>query len=631
LAACEGTRTAAARALAPRASLWIRRRRGRPNVIGLVLAAAAGFASTPSKAQVADVGADLLQPTLEGNPATPPRFRLPGPASGSAGDQPLPTGAFVAPSRIGVTPSYGSPSGFGAGRSGFDSSNTPRRKKERRAARDLVAAQSNATFAPVSGFQPPPPTSPPVLPPAPLEIYPKKAAARVGATLPPPPDPLPMSNPPAEVHPLSAAARPGAVLPVPPPYYFDYSASTPPPTLPQPGTFAIGTLPQRPLPLAAADPYAALGIRSGSFLLLPSLDLSGGYNSNPEHVSGSPGSSFFVVAPELQVRSDWERHSLTADIVGSYTAYGNDTLVPSLNAPYLNSKIDGTIDVTRGTQILLENRVIVSTDNPGSPNLQTQLAQLPPNQDVGGTLGLVQQFNRLAVTLKGLVDRATYDDSELTNGERASNADRNFDQYAAVVRVAYEIDPGLKPFVEVQEDQRVHDEEFDRSGLQRDSTGASVQAGAALDLFGSLTGEMAIGYLERTYQDPSLPQIAGPTANGTLIWQASALTTAKLTATSQVYETVLDGASGQFSHDLTLQVDHAFRTWLVGTLKCGYGNDNYVGALTDNRYFASLGLAYKFTREWQIRGELRQDWQTASQPGFSYTGTSLLFGVRMQR
>jgi hypothetical protein len=81
-----------------------------------------------------------------------------------------------------------------------------------------------------------------------------------------------------------------------------------------------------------------------------------------------------------------------------------------------------------------------------------------------------------------------------------------------------------------------------------------------------------------------------------------------------------------------VQVDHAFLTWLIGTWKAGFGNDNYLGSgLTDNRYFTSIGFTYKFSREWQIRTELREDWQTASQPGFSYTGTTILFGVRTQR
>lgn len=561
-------------------------------------------------------------------------------------NQTLPPGTFTAQAPIGARPTYGSPSGFGAGDTGFDSSNTPHTKKRRQqqnpqsAVEGAPPVQSNTTFAPVPNFAPPPPSQPPVLKQAPPPIiYPKKAATRTGATLPLLPNESPVSNPPAEVHPLAAANRPGASLTPPPPERFDYSlippvagpASAPPPTLPQPNTFLPGTLPHQTLPLGGPDPYAALGIRAGSFLLFPSLDLSGGYSTNPERATGSPPSAYFIAAPELRVQSDWERHSLTADIVGSYTDYFAD-LLPSLNVPFLNSRIDGRVDVTRDTQILLEQRFIISSDNPGSPNLQAQLARLPPNQDVGETLGVAQQFNRLSMTLRGTFDRATYNPSQLTDGETTSNSDRNFDQYAGIFRLGYELDPGLKPFVEVQEDQRVHDEQFDRSGLQRDSTGTSVSAGSAVDLFGTLTGEMAIGYLDRIYKDPTLPEISGVIANGSLIWQPTALTTAKLSAASQVYETVLDGASGEISRDLNLEVDHAFRTWLIGALKFGFGTDNYVGvSLSDERYFTSVGLTYKFTRELSVRGEVREDWLVSTGPGQTYNATTFLLGMRLQR
>ncbi len=586
----------------------------------------------PGLAQTVGPGSDLLQPSLDGNPASPPRFRQPGEAA-TPGNRSLPAGTFTASSRLGATPVYGSPAGFGAGDTGFDSKNTTRRKKlaQNPPSSNGAAPQPETTFAPVRSYtsRATSKLAAPKKPPAP-ELHPRKAATRTGAVLPPSPEPPPLSNPPPEVHPLTAANRPGAVLPVPPPEYFDYATSTPPPTTPQPNTLTPGTMPQRPLPLAAGDPYAALGIRAGSFLLLPSLDLTAGYNTNPERVTGSGGAPYFIAAPELQVRSDWERHSLTADISGSYTEYG-DHLVPSLNVPYLNSKIDGRIDVSRDTQVIAEGRYLVATDNPASPNLPAGLAQLPVNTDVGGTLGVIQTFNRLSVALKGTADRAVYDDSLLTNGELESNADRNFNQYAGILRVGYELDPGLKPFVELEGDQRIHDQQFDRSDLQRGSVGASGKVGAAVDLFGSLTGEMAVGYVERIYQDPTLPNVNGVIADGSLLWQATALTSAKLTATSQVYETIVAGASAELSRDVSLQIDHAFQYWLVGTLKGGYGNDNYVGVFTDNRYFVSVGLAYKLTREMQIRTELRQDWLTTTEPGFTYTATTALIGLRLQR
>ena len=484
---------------------------------------------SPDPAPPTERSAPALASRQPGNAAA---LSTAGPGDSPRGTKRRRPNAFTAPSRIGATPNYGSPNGLGEGDTGYNSANTPKSKKKKRAAQKAAAgSQSSATFAPVPTYvlPPPPPAPPPQNPPLP-EVYPKNAARRPGAIIPPPSDELPVNNPPPEVHPLSAATRPGAALAVPPVEYFDYSATTAAPTLPPLNAFAPGMLPQKPLPFAGNDPFAPVGVRAGSFLLLPSVDLSGVYSTNPGHGSPTgPASAYFVAAPELQVASDWERHALTADIVGSYTQYASSDLVPSLNVPFLNSKIDGRVDVTRDTQILLENRIIVATDNPGSPNLQTQLAQLPINQDIGGTLGIAQQFNRLSFSLKGTIDRATYDKSLLTNGQTATNADRNFDQYAAILRVGYEIDPGMKPFLEVQEDERIHDEQFDRNGLQRNSVGTTVKLGSVIDIFGTVSGEMALGYLERNYQDPTLPNISGPIAAGALIWQATALTTAKLT------------------------------------------------------------------------------------------------------
>ena len=556
--------------------------------------------------------------------------------------EPPPPNKFAAPTRIGATPIYGSPNGFGAANTGFDSLNTPRSKKKKPvqipAPGAIVPQQPETTFTPVPTFNPAAPPKVPAQPKLPPPVvYPQKAATRPGATLPPLPDELPVNNPPAEVHPVSAANRPGAVVPVPPPEYYNYIANTPsvgtlPPTLQPPNTFALGQRPQRLLPiLAEPDPYAALGIRAGSFLLLPSLDLSAAYSTNPEHVPGGPPSAYAVAAPELKVQSDWARHSLSADFSGSYTQYAAN-LLPSLNVPYMNSKIEGRVDVTRETQINLQLRGIINTDNPGSPNLSAGLAKLPLNFDVGETVGLTQQFNRLTMTFKGTFDRATYDNSMLTDGTISSNADRNFDQYAGIGRFAYELDPGFKPFVEFEGDQRVHDEQY-RSQRAAARIGRrhrqSRHRGQSVRLAHRRDGDRRRG---TRLPGPDAADLAGIIGDGALIWQPTALTTAKLSATSQVYETVLAGASGELSRDLTLEVNHAFRYWLIGVVKGGYGNDVYPGAgLQDNRWFASVGVIYKLTRELAIDATVRQDWQIATQPGFVYDATSFLLGLHLQR
>jgi hypothetical protein len=383
-------------------------------------------------------------------------------------------------------------------------------------------------------------------------------------------------------------------------------------------------------PVVDDKPFDPLGIDAGSFRLRPALELAGGYDTNPARATTGGGpSNLGIVAPELLVASNWSRHELTANLRGSYTSYG---ALPSQNRPAFDGRIDGRVDVTSHTRIDLESRLVVATDNPGSPNIQAGLARLPLSADVGGSIGVGQRFNRFDVALKGGIDRTTYQNSVFTDGTIASNDDRNFDQYSAQLRAAYELTPGVQPFVEFDADRRHHDLALDSSGFERDSQGRAVKIGSTFELSRILIGQLAFGHLARSYTDPSLPNIRGPTLDGSLTWLASALTTFKLTALTTVSESTLAGVSGEFTHELGIEVDHAFRTWLDATLRFTFDRDAYVGEpRVDNRYAGSFALAYKLTREMQLKGEVRREWLVSNLPGNDYQAYVGLLGLRLQR
>ena len=162
--------------------------------------------------------------------------------------------------------------------------------------------------------------------------------------------------------------------------------------------------------------------------------------------------------------------------------------------------------------------------------MQAGLTRFPIYTTLGGTFGVTQRFNRLEVTAKGTVERTEYQQSEFTDGTTASNADRDFNRYAGTLRTSYDLMPGLKPFVEVSADTREHDLQFDRFGLQRDSTGWTAKAGSTFQFSRKLTGEVALGWIERKYADPSLQELSGFLFDASLIYSMSALTNVKLTA-----------------------------------------------------------------------------------------------------
>jgi len=95
------------------------------------------------------------------------------------------------------------------------------------------------------------------------------------------------------------------------------------------------------------DAFAPLGVRAGAFLVLPALEVTGGYDTNPGRVPGGKSSFLTTVSPELIAKSDWTRHEVTATLRGSYTAYDK---TPELDRPAFDGKVTGRLDMTRNTR-----------------------------------------------------------------------------------------------------------------------------------------------------------------------------------------------------------------------------------------------------------------------------------------
>ncbi len=487
-----------------------------------------------------------------------------------------------APSRIGQIPTYGIPPASGAADAGFDSLN--RTRSTRKAAKGSPGA-------------------------------PRLKGALA-------PDPY------ASMKPLPRIS--------PPP---SQGANKPP--LPPAMTAAVAGQPYRRPLKPDTDQFGAVGDYVGSFLVKGAVEVSGGYDSNPGRFTDKErGSAFYMIAPELLIASDWERHSLVADLRGSFTGYdrtfptapGVISSVPtSVDRPDFTGKVNGRFDVSRDTGVLGEWRMRLGTDNPGSPNLPAGLSKYPVYLTTGGSLGIEQNFNRLQVTVSGTADRTTFQDSRLTNGSSSSNADRNFNQFGGIARVSYDVMPGLKPFGEVEGDTRIHETGVDRFGYQRDSNGGYAKVGSTFELTRLLTGEASIGYAMRSYRDPRLSQLTGLLTSASLVWSASPLTTVKFIANTTVDETTLPGVAGTLTRTYTAEVDHDFRRWLTGIGKFTYGTLDYQdGNRLDRIYSVSGDLIYKLNRNLWVKGTLRRDWLESNIVGQSSAATVVMLGVRAQ-
>jgi len=386
--------------------------------------------------------------------------------------------------------------------------------------------------------------------------------------------------------------------------------------------------PQQAPAMMEEDPYEPKGFTAGNFLLKPALELTTGFDSNPQRVPGGAGSPVVVIAPVLLVRSQFDRHQLNADLRVSYV---DETRLPQLNRPTVDAKVNGRYDLTDTMALNGEGHVAVDGDDPGTARFTNRFQKIPLVSTVGGSAGFVKKIDNVEVSLKGTTDAIRFQDVTLTDGQRLTNQDRNFNQYGVQGRVSYAVTPEISPFVDVAIDRRIHNQPVDIDGFRRDSTGTAVETGVTFAMTDKLTGDVAIGYLVRQYQDMMLRPVSGFIADANLVWQFSKETTIQFGAKSQVTEIAEAGTSGVLKRDGTIEVDHQFQPWLIGTLTAGYGQDQFVGTTrVDDRYFVDIGMLYKVSRWLQIKANLRHESTQSNVQANNLNATVVQVGARIQ-
>lgn len=392
--------------------------------------------------------------------------------------------------------------------------------------------------------------------------------------------------------------------------------------------FILGTDLSRPIPTDPA--YAPLGYRIGSFTVLPTFTQSIGYDSNPDQTTRqlARGSAALRTEGTVDFRSDWSSSSVDGTLRGAYLETPQNE---AASRPAADGLVNLRVDANRDLHFDAQGRFLIDTQRTTSPNLQAATATTRPLLALyGGTFGATQTFNRLSITVAGLVDRSEFDDVPLSNGTTIRQADRNLNQYSLRLRAAYELTPDFKPFVDVLGDTRVYDQRFDSSGIQRDSDGVGVLVGAQVGLAQRLTGELSAGVQHRSYVDKSLRDIDAPLVNATLSWFATPLTTVRLNAATGVTETTIPGSSGVLTEVATLEVQHDLLRNLSFVLGGSILHNEYQNStIRDDGFSATARFDYHFNRWLTLRGTYIYQQINSTAVGSSFRDNTFLVGLRV--
>jgi hypothetical protein len=223
-----------------------------------------------------------------------------------------------------------------------------------------------------------------------------------------------------------------------------------------------------------------------------------------------------------------------------------------------------------------------------------------------------------------------YENAYYSDGSTLDLASTNYNAFAGSVRLAFELTPEAKPFVEATLDGRVHDSYVDVNGYARDSRGLALRAGTTVKITDLVRGEVSGGYAERSYDDPRLVKLRGPTIDAALIYMATPLTTLTLRGSTNFYETTRSGASGVLSRTIKAELAHDLLRNLTLTGIGSYTTNDYQGAeIFERVYTAGVKLEYRITRSVSIKGSYTYE-RLNSTTGFDYTANVFLIGLKLQ-
>ncbi len=376
------------------------------------------------------------------------------------------------------------------------------------------------------------------------------------------------------------------------------------------------------------DPYAAPGMKLGGMTLYPELEAATVYTSNVgSSATGAKSDVGLSLRPSLRFESDWVRHSWTGRAAGDFTAYlEND----DFDSTQIDAASKFRLDIRHTTRAEFDASYALGQEGSADSEVPDTAVGNRTDHTLVANAAIIHDFGGLEGRAKLGIERQIFEDVKLSGGGIEDNSDRNNYTPSLALRLSYTDPPALKPFVELAYAPRFHDEKFDRNGLRRDSQGVTASVGVTLDQGPFWSGEMALVYAMRDYEDPALDTIDAIGINGNLTWSPTELTTVVMTLATGLDESSSATSSGTKIRSGRIDVAHELRENVILLGGFGVKFEKFSGG-TDTTFSSSIGV------EWQLNPNLAWTagydgtWLEAAASGGNYNEQRLMTGIVLRR
>ncbi len=412
----------------------------------------------------------------------------------------------------------------------------------------------------------------------------------------------------------------------------EYAAFANPPSPFDPLLFQIEDidpiLDRRPARLARFEPYDPVGLKAGSFVVFPELEVAGFATRNAQLSPNARADVAIETRPSVRVVSNWQQHALEVRANGNFSGFREFS---SENARGYHLETRGRIDVTRRTNVQLE----LSRDVAQESRQVLESARSGQRADVttDAVRGSVNhRFNRLSLQLRGSVSDIAYGAVE-NAGIITTNDDRNYLHTTQALRATWEFKPTLLGFGEVGLDQRGYKTSAFSDGIERSSRGERYRVGISFGSTGAiLRGEASLGWGRQSPNNDGLKDVSGVLIDANVSWKVTALTTALFTARSEFNDSNIAGTAGSISRGGGIELRHQLKRDLIATAGASITNNAYSGVAIEERDIkGTLGLEYFLNRETVLFGRYQHTAFDTTSAGGSYSNDEVRLGIRLRQ
>ena len=381
----------------------------------------------------------------------------------------------------------------------------------------------------------------------------------------------------------------------------------------------------------ARPDYDPLGVRLGSFIVRPSLDMAGVYDSNIFATSSAAVSDFYAdLAPSISIGSDWNRNAVSASVSEESKLYASHT---SENVNNFNANAGGRYDIENQVYLVAAGAYTLTHEDRSSPDAALGKNPTEYKQSIA-YLGYVHQPGRLGFRIDGTL--TSYDYNNAVNGTTGATIDEQFRdriEYVIAPRVSYEIIPGYRAFVRFVGNDRQYNAIDPSVGAKRNSHGYEFDAGTAVEITRLITGEIYAGYLHQDYESSVLKSPSGVSFGGNIIWNITPLWSIKGSASQSVAETDVVNevgvpASSSSETNFTVTVEHELLRNVVLAGTASYIHDQYNGiSRVDDTYAFGVNGTYLLNRYVHLTADITYSSRSSTSTAFNNAAFDRLIAI----